>query len=281
MYQLQKDKVEQFRSIIYQEMHVNIELYQKADASRKELLDVLKRLNLSDDMLTSYRYLSYNHRMKNMEGYDVISRKLIQLEKVLPREGSMKFNSYNIRPYHNQILSIVDDILSSDGVKEFYGKYTDVLDEEVEAFRKMYGEGNREYANSKTGETFIGVSDGLKQQECYRERKIEEMRTSIANMILQNIKMFRMDAEDSGFILIPQMNSPGRPNAHHRRRDMDFQQYESFREINLQKRLEIISHGCIYQLSKGIQQSFYSQLEEKEKLRHVVNMARKENYYRY
>ena len=102
-----------------------------------------------------------------------------QLEKIIPKSGSLKYNSANIMPYRPVIDKLVNKLLEKDDVKDIYKKYREMLDKEKELFD------NRYFSKEES-----------KEQNKSIENKDKELRDRIANMILQNIKCYREDVEN-------------------------------------------------------------------------------------
>ena len=63
----------------------------------------------------------------------------------------MKYNSKNIRPFHNQIRDIIEDIYKLDEIKPFVDEYRNILEETQEMQKELYGTGIDEYEDEDGG----------------------------------------------------------------------------------------------------------------------------------
>lgn len=103
---------------------------------------------------------------------------LISLEKVIPKNGSLKYNSKNIKPFHEQIEKIVTHILENN-VSDYYNKYLSLLNQEKNMYNKRY------FSN-----------DEKMKKNAFIDNKEKELHDRIANMILQNIRAYRNDTAE-------------------------------------------------------------------------------------
>ena len=140
---------------------------------KKEIIDVLKDMGLDTG-----KYSNTNNSKKLFTNDKEINKMFKQLEKIIPKSGSLKYNSANIMPYRPVIDKLVNKLLEKDDVKDIYKKYREMLDKEKELFD------NRYFSKEES-----------KEQNKSIENKDKELRDRIANMILQNIKCYREDVE--------------------------------------------------------------------------------------
>lgn len=175
--QIRKKQFKKMRSDIVRTLGLNAEMYIQRDETKKMILDSLKEKGLNDKDINDY-LSSKNNSKKTFKLDKAIGKELIELEKVLPKSGSMKYNSKNIRPYHDQIENMIDQILQSDEVRDFYGHFKEQLNQEKKIFDKRYFSDKEKMEKNKS-----------------IENKDRELRDKIANMILSNIKNYRMDVE--------------------------------------------------------------------------------------
>ena len=118
---------------------------------------------------------------------------MIDLETKIPTEGSMKYNSKNIRPFHNDIREIIHVIYQLENVKPFYDEYVSVLEELRKNQEVLYGTGTEEYEYG--GLVLKGNESGKDKQAHYYQKEMYKLETRLGNMILQNILNYRKDLE--------------------------------------------------------------------------------------
>ena len=172
-YHIKKSVFKPVKSNIIRTMNINSELYIERDNVKKEIIDVLKDMGLDTE-----KYSNTNNSKKLFTNDKEINKMLKQLEKIIPKSGSLKYNSANIMPYRPEIDKLVNKLLEKDDVKDIYKKYREMLDKEKEMFD------NRYFSKEES-----------KEQNKSIENKDKELRDRIANMILQNIKCYREDIE--------------------------------------------------------------------------------------
>lgn len=278
---LSKTKMERVRSEVLSNTNINIQLYFNKDRQLTELINVVDQLDEIGDLrkyLTDsvYRKFSkYNRKMVE---------KLIDLEKRLPRSGSMKYNSKNIRPFHNDIREIIQDILNDDKVKPFYDRYDDLIKELTETFKKNYGDGTQPY---KTKEGIkIGVGDGKKMQDEYYRKEMYKLESRLSNMLLQNILKAREDLNDirasSGDDLGTSLDidSEERKSIKKKNNERNTKRKrgtKNYYKRNFRSRSNIMTYGAINEIAKSIQTVYYASLREKQKIREVTQRAREDS----
>lgn len=173
-YHIKKSVFKPIKSNIIRTMNINSELYIERDNVKKEIIDVLKDMGLDTG-----KYSNTNNSKKLFTNDKEINKMFKQLEKIIPKSGSLKYNSANIMPYRPVIDKLVNKLLEKDDVKDIYKKYREMLDKEKELFD------NRYFSKEES-----------KEQNKSIENKDKELRDRIANMILQNIKCYREDVEN-------------------------------------------------------------------------------------
>ena len=172
-YKISKKKFNKVRSNVIRTMVLNSEIYIERDNLKEELLNCIK----NDELIKLFKS-SKNNSKKCFKKNNGIINLLLDLNDKLPLNGSLKYNSKNIRPYHDDIDKIVDIILNTNNVKLFYCKYKKHLQKEKEMFNNRY----------------FSDEEKMEQNRSF-ENKDKELRTRIANMVLQNIKNYRLDNE--------------------------------------------------------------------------------------
>lgn len=132
-YHIKKSVFKPVKSNIIRTMNINSELYIERDNVKKEIIDVLKDMGLDTE-----KYSNTNNSKKLFTNDKEINKMLKQLEKIIPKSGSLKYNSANIMPYRPEIDKLVNKLLEKDDVKDIYKKYREMLDKEKEMFDNRY-----------------------------------------------------------------------------------------------------------------------------------------------
>ncbi|WP_304001924.1 relaxase MobL [Faecalicoccus pleomorphus] len=282
---LSKTKMERVRSEVLSNTNLNIQLYFSKDQQFTELINVVDQLDEIGDLR---KYLTDSVYRKSSKYNRKMVEKLIDLEKRLPRSGSMKYNSKNIRPFHNDIREIIQDILSDDKVKPFYDQYDDLIKELSETFKKNYGDGTQPY---KTKEGIkIGVGGGKKMQDEYYRKEMYKLESRLANMMLQNILKAREDV-DASLASLADASVADRDTAYsEERKSKNKKNKERYRKKkrgtknyykrNLRSRSNIMTYGAMNEIAKSIQTVYYASLREKQKIREVTQRAQENSLIR-
>lgn len=288
-YQLSKAKMERVRSEVLSNTRVNIQLYFNKDQQFKELLDVVDQLDVIGDLKNHLMDSIYHKSLKDNRK---IAGKLIDLEKRLPRSGSMKYNSKNIRPFHDDIRDILHDILNDVKVHPFYERYDRLLQELTETFKQNYGDGTQLY---KTKEGFkIGVGDGKKMQDEFYRKEMYKLESRLGNMLLQNILKAREDiAREQIDEYFPRLENElihgkkesvksdikdsscekeTKEGKHKKRKRYTKNRYKR----NFRCRSNIVTYGAMNEIAKSIQTAFYASLREKQKIKEVTQRAQED-----
>lgn len=258
---MQQKRFQKVRSNIYSNISHNIEIYIERDDIKKRLIDRVKQWDISDEMKKVMYAGMNNHKSTYAFNSNVING-ILKLEKDLPKKGSMKYNSKNIKPYHEQIKGIIDEILNDEKVNDYYQEYLSQLQKEVELQESIYGSGDKEYV-SPAGEIKRGAGEGKELQSDFLDKKLFEIETQLGNMILQNILSFR---EDMGIDEEEEFQEPGKDNTKGIRE----------RKRNVKTRQSIINHGAVHELSQAIQESYYAQVRMQQMQRDVISRAKEE-----
>lgn len=300
LHRLPKSQIEKTRSKIVSILEINTGLYISKDETLKDIIKIVDECHLSEEM-KSIISNSTNNSIKPIKGLDKIVDLMIDLENKLPKTGSMKYNSKNIRPYHNDIRKIIDEIYKLDHVNPYYAKYKEILQEIRLSQEELYGTGNQEYVYKD--EILIGTSTGLKSQEHYQQKELYKLETRLANMILRNIVQSRNDLdyykkEQNEInkkaltkVIVPIVkdkenrqslplihNEDGfkeaKPNTKHNKRNKRSKIYtKRYQKKNMKTRCRTMSYGFVQELSYNIQTAYYANLAEKQKIQDVIRTA--------
>lgn len=176
----------------------------------------------------------------------------------------MKFNSKNIRPYHDRINEITKAILKLDSVKPFYENYLEVLNETKDIQLKLYGDGQEEYeinGNMKKGSGYNAESI-----EKYHKARLEELNTRLGNMILQSVLNGRKDYQEK-------VDEYERLNQEKRRVPK-----KSIKKKIFKTRSRMLRNGAVNELSKAIAEGYYANISQKQKVREAIQTAQAQAY---
>lgn len=221
-YIIPKEEFKKVKSNVIRLMELNTDLYIDRDAKKSRIFERLEDMGFSAEM-KKMLYQSDNNHKNTFQVNKTFIDKLKKLEGELPKQGSMKFNSKNIKPFHKEILSIVDDIKSNTSLRLFMEDYQNQLDKEIEAQVLMYG-----------GD----INDTDKQQ--FKENKLFQIDTQIANLLLGTIKEYRKDKEKYEVEL------------------EDGRTCKAKTRSNLKTRSKNLHHAFVQEMHKGIDESFYA-----------------------
>ena len=296
---LSKHQIDHLRSSIASEMEINTLLYVKRDEAMNHLMDSLSEIGFSKDMLHGYEDMIQRSN-SSQKGLEHIYKKLIALNSVLPEKGSMKYNSKNIRPFHNQIRDIIEDIYKLEEIKPFVDEYRNILEETQEMQKELYGTGNDEYEDEDGGIVHGQGNDEKRQGEYYR-RKMYELETRLGNMILQTIVNGRKDVdsiekdkkklhelENRKTNLDWEINSKKYSNEYAVNKVHDEKQKKSMKRNSrkkiiksvFQRRSNMICHATVNDMSNAIQTAYYANLDVKQKVQEATRNAQREAYAR-
>lgn len=190
-----KNKINKIRGQVVSQMEINLNLYVKKDKTFLELIDSIQKIGLGKDVEHNL-ITSFNHSIQRSTCVDNLVKQLMKLDDALPKEGSFKYNSKNIRPFHDDIKEIIHEILGDETVKPFYDSYLNILNETKEIQLKLYGDGEEQYKDGN-GEIITGSASGIENIEKYYSKQLNMLETRIGNMILQTILNARKDYDDA------------------------------------------------------------------------------------
>lgn len=292
-------------------MEINIPLYIRKDQSFNDLIQTISDIGIVNGK--DWLLKASNNSNVQINGIKEIANKMIALDQALPKEGSMKYNSKNIRPYHNQIRDIINDIYKLETIAPFYAKYKAILDEIKDKQEEAYGTGDNEY-HDESGNVKKGTASDKARQDEYHRKQMYRLETRIANMILQNIIKAREDGgisnggnsvdfeideellksnetllndihQSIGNTLSSEMNRIKLENESSEK-DKKTQTSRSIKtgkvakRKNFQQRVRIMQYGVMQELSQSIQTAYYANLKEKQKVQQAIWMAQQEAYSR-
>lgn len=263
------DNFTKLRSNVFKVMQLNTDLYVHADIKKKQLMETLDKCDLSTAMKNSIkRSFNCSKSKKGIKLDRQLVNMLFDLEAVLPREGSMKFNSANMAPYKEQIREVVQQLAGNEQIRPFLDAYEKMVDQEVEMQQYLYGTGEGKYKNKK-GETVYGMGMDAAMQQKFKEDKMKRIETQMANLILQNIKDFRKDMKfyekemRELSIEIKEIKSPKK-------------EYKGERRRNFSIRSKIMGHTALQEMGYAIQTQYYALLDQKQKIQDVTQRAQED-----
>lgn len=264
-----KDQFKKLRSNVFKVMQLNTDLYVHADVKKKELMETLDKCELSKAMKESLkRTFNCSKSKKGIKLDRQLVNMLLDLEAVLPKKGSMKFNSANIAPYKEQIRDVVKQLVSNEQIRPFFEAYEKMVDQEVELQQYLYGDGESEYKN-EAGETVNGKGTGTLMQQKFKEDKMTRIETQMANLILQNIKDFRKDMEIYE-------NDLRNIDVNMKEIHVPKKEYKGERRRNFNIRSKIIGNTALQQMGYAIQTQYYALLDQKHKIQDVTRRAQED-----
>lgn len=287
--------VDQIRSVFVSKMEMNILLYVQKDERLHDLVNQVDKLCNCNSLSKSL-----NNANIEIKGLRNIAEKILKLDEVLPKQGSMKYNSKNIRPFHNQIREIIGEIYELETVKPYVEKYRDLLDELHKTQEELYGTGSENYIDDK-GDLVHGVSQGKKKQSEYSRKQMYALETRIANMILQNIVRARMDEHSMQARPLSELNEKFISEETERKQfvlnkeetnellneTVDISEQVEQKKRTSGKRMKkkgyfmrskIIQYGVIREVSRSIQMAFYASVNERQRIQQATEKARQESY---
>ena len=291
---LSRSQMKHLRSVIARELQINTLLFVRRDESMKKLLNSLKEIGLSRDMQFNVESM-IQRSSKFSKEYKTVLKKIEELDEVLPRTGSMKYNSKNIRPFHNQIRDIINDLYSLQEIRPFIDEYKNILMETKTLQEKLYGTGDIYYQNGNE-EWTKGVGEGKQRQNEYYRKKMYELETRVANMILQTILNGRKDCDEiakENKELNSLINKKTKyENTYSKMKNQNIEASKpakaacSIKKISkkkirndvYKKRTTLICHGTVNELSNAIQTAFYANVEQKQKIQEAIRNAQNEAY---
>ena len=281
-YQIPKNNLNKIRGHVVSQLELNVDLYIEKDNRLNELIDAIKQCNLGNKEQKALCE-TFNNCAADSDELQNIYYKVLELEKKLPASGSIKYNSKNMRNYHDDIREIIRDILSLDTVSPFYSKYVSILDDIKSMQEELYGTGIEEYED-ENGELIIGVGNDLKRQEELYRKRLYDLETRIGNMILQNIVNGRKDIDESKQTNILK-NKQLSDVLKEKNVDVKFDKKNRGIKDNVRsrkkifrRRTNILKQGVVRELSKDVQQIYYASLNNKRVVDEVTRNAQRQIY---
>ena len=212
----------------------------------------------------------------------------------------MKYNSKNIRPFHNQIRDVINDIYELDGINPFVDEYRNILEETQEMQQELYGTGNDGYED-EYGDIVHGQGNDEKRQDEYYRRKMYDLETRLGNLILQTIVDGRKDVdkiekdkkklndlENKKTTLDWETNSKkqtkeytvNRSHGDKSKKSMKRNSRKKIIKSVFQRRSNMICHATVNDMSNAIQTAYYANLDIKQKVQEATRNAQREAYAR-
>lgn len=102
-----------------------------------------------------------------------LNQKLLSFYDTLPKTSRLQYNSKNMKPYKQELDSIIHYILSHDSVKYNYANYLRLLEEHQKELNSLYG-----------------MSDANRQRKYYNDQ-LNRLYSKIGNEILTNYKKYQ------------------------------------------------------------------------------------------
>ncbi|MDH6367400.1 MULTISPECIES: relaxase MobL [unclassified Breznakia] len=268
-FMLSKDKLEKVKSNIVNLMELNVNLFVQRDEVKLQIMNEAKELKLSD-ALKEQLGNSFNNKIGVYDLSNELLDEFNKLNDILPKTGSMKFNSANIKDYRNDVLKVVELIKNEKNISTVYDEFIKQLDNELQQQVIVYG----------------GSIDD-KNKQLFKEKQIHAIDVKLANLVLSNIKDFRSDLErdlsyDMGVsdLEASLVDETSEVEKHINETDegSEFSKHMINKKSNSIKRSRTnnLFHGATFEFSKAIQQSVYSQKSMQRKADEAVRNAREE-----
>lgn len=294
-----KNKINKIRGQVVSQMEINMNLYIKKDKMLSDLVQSIQEMGLGKDVEKNL-ITTFNRPVEKGTNVEKLIKKLMELDDKLPKSGSFKYNSKNIRPYHEDIKNVINDILQDESVKPFFDAYLNVLEETKEIQMNLYGEGTEEYHNGD-GELVTGSGKGIEDIEKYYDKQLKMLETKIGNMILQTILNARKDFDEACVSYIDNtINGPdldGRPytkssekkskypvestKVNENKKTKQRKKYiprKAMRKKIYRTRASNLLHGSKYEINRSIQQGYYANIALKQEVQQAIQMAQEEIY---
>lgn len=247
-YLISKNRLAKVKSNVARLMKLNIDLYKDRDKLKQRIFNKFDELGLSNDT-REFVIRSENNSFKYFKVNNEILKKMKELEKVIPKKGSLKYNSANIAPYKDKINEIIDLIKNREDIKEIMDQYEVQLDKEVESQIILYG----------------GKKDDKYKIE-FKENRWNIIDTRLGNMILSTIKNYRLDVEDYEEA-IEKMEESENVRKHRT------QKLKSISHKNMKHRASRLVAGIGREICSSIERSYYSEVKTKNMIEKVRERA--------
>jgi len=250
---ISESRLAKVKSNVARLMKLNTELYCDRDELKKLIFSQFDDLGLSH---SSKEFLlnCENNNKKYFKENKIITDKMKELEKVIPKTGSLKYNSSNIAPFKPKIREIIDLIKDRDDIKELMKEYDVQLDKEIESLVILYG----------------GNKYDKKKKE-FKDNRINQIDTKLGNMILSTIKDYRKDIKDfeDSFDKL-EKGSQSRKYKSQKLRGISYR--------NIKQRSSNIISGVGKEISYAIAKSYNDNLRTKHMIEQVRQRAAQEVY---
>ena len=237
------------RSNMVRSMAINSEMYAVRDEVKKDIIKHLKEAGLDENL-----FIKSNKLDKKIFKRDKhLTKMLRDLEAVIPEKGSLKYNSKDIAPFKEQINEIIDYMLKQNNIDRYYKTYLKLLSKERDMYNNRYFTDEEKFKQNK----FI-------------ENKQHELISKIGNMILQNIKNYRLDCKEYEDLKFRIDNDNEDSNT-----NIKYSSQISARH-SMQSRSAILSAGVLDELSKAIDETVTSSHVIEYKLEQMIKKAQLE-----
>lgn len=248
VYLISKERLRKFKSTIVRYMKLNTEVYVDRDKLKNQIYRTARDMKLSQKAVLTIN-MSENNSKSYFQNDKKIIDEFIRLERIIPRTGSMKYNSYNIAPYKKNVDALIDLILQTDQVNTMMNEYVDQLKKEKEMQEILYG--------SSSNNLFF-------------ENQIKSVKDKIGNMILQSIKKFREDAAKYDELVKDSKN----PDRH---RKYSSQRKAKHISHNIRTRSVNFISGVSREICMDLRKSHYATMQMRRKAEEAFYRAQEEN----
>lgn len=202
-YRLTKADFGKVKSQVYNILGNQMTFLVSKDISKKKVIDFLTEdMYLPEKMKLALRASENNHAysrsmsiLNDKKNNEEFIRQFKVLETILPKKGSMKLNSKNMVPYHENIKKLVNLIKEDESVKPFVDNYKKELDKLADLNQSRYGSGfdRKEFYY----DNMYRIKPKMVKDESgkWKAKQVYSLDSKIGNMILQNIKGYREDVK--------------------------------------------------------------------------------------
>lgn len=252
-YIISENRLTKVKSNVARLMKLNTELYTDREELKNRIFNKFNDLGLSTSS-QGFILATENNNKDYFKENRLITSKLKDLEKVIPKTGSLKYNSANIAPYKKQIEEIIELVKNRSDVRLLMDEFENQLDKEMEAYTILYG-GSKE--------------DDMKLK--FREKRMNTIDSRLGNMILSTIKNYRKDVET-----YEQMFEDLEEGDQFRK--YRTQRLKGISNRNIRQRASNLIAGMGKELSSSLEQSHFSELKMKAMIDSVQRRAQQEGY---
>lgn len=253
-YLISENRLAKVKSNVARLMKLNTELYTDREVLKNRIFNKFDELGLSSSS-QGFILAAENNNKSYFKENKLIAYKLKELEKVIPKSGSLKFNSANIAPYKKQIEEIINIIKRRNDVKLLMNEFEDQLAKEMEAYTILYG----------------GTKDD-KRKINFRTSRMDLIDSRLGNMILSTIKNYRNDVETYKEMLDDLEEGD-------QFRKYRTQRLKGISNRNIRHRASNLIAGIGKELSSSLEQSHYSEQKMRTMIENVQKRAQQEAYH--